>query len=101
MGVGWGEWASQVEHSSTEEQGCMWECTSICARSAVRIAVCVRYCGMMVHNGRAMAMEGVELECMHEDVPSHRHITHILHIYYTQSAILTAECAQMDVHTHT
>eukprot|EP00966_Prymnesium_polylepis_P139529 3224073-Prymnesium_polylepis.1 len=30
MGEGWGEWASQVEHSSTEEQGCMWECTSIC-----------------------------------------------------------------------
>ena len=48
MGVGWGEWTCQVEHSSTEEQGCMWVCTSICARSAVRIAVRMRYGGVMV-----------------------------------------------------
>ena len=27
MGVGWGEWTCQVEHSSRGEQGCMWECT--------------------------------------------------------------------------
>ena len=36
MGMGWGEWASQVEHSSTREQGCMCVCTSIRACSAVR-----------------------------------------------------------------
>jgi hypothetical protein len=51
VGMGWGEWASQVEHSSTREQGCMWVCTSIRARSAVRIAVRVQYGGVMVHHG--------------------------------------------------
>ena len=51
MGVGWGEWTCQVEHSSRGEQGCMWVCTSICARSAVRIAVCVQYGGVTVHHG--------------------------------------------------
>ena len=27
MGMGWVEWASQVEHSSRGEQSCMWACT--------------------------------------------------------------------------
>ena len=62
MGVGWGKWASQVEHSSTEELGCMWECTSICARSAVRIAVRVRYGGVMVCHGHGRGGLGVHAD---------------------------------------
>jgi len=36
----------------------------ICARSAVRIAVCVRYGGVMVRHGHGIAMEEMALECM-------------------------------------
>ena len=62
MGVGWGEWASQVEHSSRGEQGCMWVCTSICARSAVRIPVCVRYGGVMGCHGHGRGGLGVHAD---------------------------------------
>ena len=43
---GWGglslkvKCASQVEHSSTKEQGCMWVCTSICARPQFECGSC-------------------------------------------------------------
>ena len=59
MGVGWGEWASQVEHSSRGEQGCMWACTSIRVRSADRIAVRVRYGGVMVRHGHGRGCLGL------------------------------------------
>ena len=59
MGMGWGEWASQVEHSSRGEQGCMWACTSIRVRSADRIAVRVRYGGVTVRHGHGRGCLGV------------------------------------------
>jgi hypothetical protein len=62
MGVGWGEWASQVKHSSTEEQGCMWEYISICVRSAVRIAVHVQYGSVTVHHGHGRGNLGVHAD---------------------------------------
>ena len=59
---GWGgmsgpvKWSTQVEESKAD---CMWACTSIRARSAVRIAVRVRYGGVTVRHGHGRGCLGV------------------------------------------
>ena len=67
VGMGWGEWASQVEHSSTREQG---KSKAVCAYAhpfvrvpqfgtGVRITVRVRYGGVMVCHGHGRGGLGV------------------------------------------
>ena len=50
------KWSTQVEESKAD---CMWACTSIRARSAVRIAVRVRYGGVTVRHGHGRGCLGV------------------------------------------